>query len=184
MALTKAATFRTWTKKDPIQILDEPGVFLFDAHVTNSAGEEWVDCFGPCVLNKETGRWRNNGQCRSFSVDRILPIDAKTTTRGKERKVPKSKEAQECLCGCGGQTKGGRFVPGHDARLKGQIVKQWREATTAAAKDKARKALVAINPAWEKYLVEAKPKVVKATKPATKATKPATKRARKAKAVA
>jgi hypothetical protein len=28
----------------------------------------------------------------------------------------------ECLCGCGGRTKGGRFLPGHDAKLKKVLV--------------------------------------------------------------
>lgn len=28
----------------------------------------------------------------------------------------------ECLCGCGGRTKGGRFLPGHDAKLKKALV--------------------------------------------------------------
>lgn len=35
------------------------------------------------------------------------------------RSVRKPKPAQICQCGCGGTTKGGRFVPGHDARLHG-----------------------------------------------------------------
>lgn len=170
MALTKSAEFKTWKKGDPIRVLNEEGVFLFQAHVMNSAGEEWVDCFGPC--RKEQGRWKNIGQARSFNVDRILAIDAKTTIKGRERKMPKSKEPQVCLCGCGEQTKGGRFIPGHDARLKGQIVKQWREAKTPADKAKAQKALVAINPEWEKYLVELKVREPKATK-AAKATKTA-----------
>jgi hypothetical protein len=26
-----------------------------------------------------------------------------------------------CLCSCGGTTKGGRFLPGHDARLHGEL---------------------------------------------------------------
>lgn len=34
-----------------------------------------------------------------------------------------------CLCECGGETKGGRFVPGHDARLYGRIIRylDWQE---------------------------------------------------------
>jgi hypothetical protein len=164
----------TWTKGDMIRVQDEEGVFRFHDHVTNSKGEDWVDCYGPCV--NEKGIWKNNGEYHAFNTDRILPINAKVTIKGKVRAVPKSKEAQTCLCGCGGQTKGGRFVPGHDARLKGRIVTQWREAKTTAEKDKARKALVAINPDWEKYLVERKaptpkPKAEKPAKAAAKTTK-------------
>ncbi len=29
----------------------------------------------------------------------------------------------KCLCGCGGTTKGGRFKPGHDAKLHGKTGK-------------------------------------------------------------
>jgi hypothetical protein len=32
-----------------------------------------------------------------------------------------TKSAKSCACGCGGSTRGGRFVPGHDARLHGII---------------------------------------------------------------
>ena len=31
---------------------------------------------------------------------------------------PKKAKSPICLCGCGGHTKGGRFLPGHDAKLK------------------------------------------------------------------
>lgn len=31
----------------------------------------------------------------------------------------KSKPSKPCECGCGGMTQGGRFLPGHDARLHG-----------------------------------------------------------------
>jgi hypothetical protein len=32
-----------------------------------------------------------------------------------------------CECGCGGQTGGGRFIPGHDAKLKSRLFKIVRE---------------------------------------------------------
>lgn len=48
----------------------------------------------------------------------------------KERPVraARSKDPRDCECGCGEQTKGGRFRPGHDARLHA------REKAEAAAK--------------------------------------------------
>lgn len=39
------------------------------------------------------------------------------------------REPQACGCGCGGMTKGGRFLPGHDARMHGQ---QKRDGLAAA----------------------------------------------------
>lgn len=35
----------------------------------------------------------------------------------KLKRARKAKAPKECACGCGELTKGGRFVPGHDARL-------------------------------------------------------------------
>jgi hypothetical protein len=36
----------------------------------------------------------------------------------------------ECLCGCGGRTRGGRFLPGHDAKLKKALVADARAQQT------------------------------------------------------
>ena len=38
-------------------------------------------------------------------------------------KEPKAKVAKTgtCICGCGGTTKGGKFLPGHDARFHGLL---------------------------------------------------------------
>ena len=33
----------------------------------------------------------------------------------------KGRQPQRCLCSCGGWTKGGTFLPGHDARLHGEL---------------------------------------------------------------
>lgn len=35
----------------------------------------------------------------------------------------KAKEPKQCACGCGGMTKGGRFIAGHDSRLKGWLLR-------------------------------------------------------------
>lgn len=34
----------------------------------------------------------------------------------------KQREPRECMCGCGEMTKGGRFLPGHDAKLKSKLL--------------------------------------------------------------
>ena len=39
----------------------------------------------------------------------------------RERKAAATKTPQDCMCGCGGQTKGGRFIPGHDARFHSRV---------------------------------------------------------------
>lgn len=42
----------------------------------------------------------------------------------------KPKPARPCSCGCGGETKGGRFIPGHDSRLKGWLLRIERKIVT------------------------------------------------------
>lgn len=39
---------------------------------------------------------------------------------------------KSCLCGCGSVTKGGKFAPGHDARLKGRLIRAHRSGDTTA----------------------------------------------------
>lgn len=40
---------------------------------------------------------------------------------GREEATELSRKGRECLCGCGETTRGGRFKPGHDARLHGEL---------------------------------------------------------------
>jgi len=56
-------------------------------------------------------------------------------------------KAPECLCGCGGRTKGGRFLPGHDAKLKKALV-----ADARAGKERAASKLEKLG--WSKFLQE------------------------------
>jgi hypothetical protein len=46
--------------------------------------------------------------------------------RFKKPRAKKAKEPVECWCGCGNLTSGGRFCPGHDARLKSALLKAYR----------------------------------------------------------
>lgn len=49
------------------------------------------------------------------------------STDGKPKATPR-----ECTCGCGGTTKGGKFLPGHDARFKGALLKRVEDGDEAA----------------------------------------------------
>ncbi len=60
-------------------------------------------------------------------------------------------KAPECLCGCGGRTKGGRFLPGHDAKLKKALV-----ADALAGKKRAANKLEKLG--WSWYLDKARAK--------------------------
>jgi hypothetical protein len=53
------------------------------------------------------------------------PSKQKTSSK-KTAKTPVA-DAPKCMCGCGEKTRGGRFLPGHDARLKGRLQKKFRD---------------------------------------------------------
>lgn len=46
------------------------------------------------------------------------------------KRTRKPKAPKVCACGCGNMTKGGRFVPGHDARLHGWALRVERKVCT------------------------------------------------------
>lgn len=62
---------------------------------------------------------------RTKSEPEPEPEPARTKTKPK-------KDPQPCLCGCGETTGGGRFRPGHDAKLKGQLLRQMRDGSKTA----------------------------------------------------
>ena len=52
------------------------------------------------------------------------PTDTSEGTSGPRRAPSGPREGRKprpCLCSCGGTTRGGRFLPGHDARLHGEL---------------------------------------------------------------
>ena len=38
--------------------------------------------------------------------------------------MPRKLTSKQCGCGCGGQTKGGIFLPGHDSKLLSAIIEK------------------------------------------------------------
>lgn len=68
----------------------------------------------------------------------------------------------ECECGCGGATKGGRFLPGHDAKLK--------KALTEAALTGSKRAETKLEKlGWSKFLDAKREKTAAAKKAGGKA---------------
>lgn len=51
----------------------------------------------------------------------------------------------KCECGCGGMTKGGMFLPGHDARLKGRLRRAARRGDEGAARELQRRGWAVVN---------------------------------------
>jgi hypothetical protein len=83
--------------------------------------------------------------------DGKTPKVPKTTKSGlavlpKLKRARKPKPPKDCECGCGLQTRGGRFLPGHDARLHGWALRIQRGLSTegiTAGEEKAARAYLA-----------------------------------------
>jgi len=64
------------------------------------------------------------------------PVEAAVAVESAKVSKP-TREPKPCTCGCGGMTKGGRFLPGHDARYHSALKKMLEQnpAATEAAGD-------------------------------------------------
>lgn len=59
------------------------------------------------------------------------PRRAKPEERAKAKVARQEAKARACVCNCGGTTKGGLFLPGHDARYVSQLAKGIHDAPNA-----------------------------------------------------
>lgn len=95
--------------------------------------------------------------------------EKQAAAKPREAKPPKVKpEPNLCLCGCGGITSSfqKRFIAGHDARLKSEMLKAWREGrpiNPCPATEKFGTEPVAFAEAigWSRFLIELKSKPAK-----------------------
>ena len=56
----------------------------------------------------------------------------------------------DCICECGGQTKGGEFLPGHDARYKSALLKRYIE------NDDSEALMILTRRKWTKFIEASK----------------------------
>jgi hypothetical protein len=64
-----------------------------------------------------------NGRiAKSEHTPKVERKGKKTAAEVKATKNGPAKAPKSCECGCGGQTKGGRFLIGHDAKLKSRLI--------------------------------------------------------------
>ena len=59
----------------------------------------------------------------------------------------RSRTPRRCMCSCGGMTKGGRFLPGHDAILRSELVAQIKKGDVLLRSER-------ITPEQRRYAVE------------------------------
>jgi hypothetical protein len=67
------------------------------------------------------------------------PHDTGQASGGHEeaRKTPREgRTPRRCMCSCGGMTKGGAFLPGHDARLRAELVAQIKKGDVLLRSDR------------------------------------------------
>lgn len=82
------------------------------------------------------------------AAPKTAKVSLKAQMNGKATKKPiQPKEGQPCLCGCDGTTAGGKFLPGHDAKLKGIFQQSHRNGGLDAGQQKLVGEL-----GWERFL--------------------------------
>lgn len=102
----------------------------------SEVSEGWFDPSAPRVKPapaKPVEQVKENEMAKATDT----PNRSRTSTRQKaepEKPAPRTRRAmpskaalarapKPCLCGCGGMTKGGRFLPGHDAKYHSALNK-------------------------------------------------------------
>lgn len=103
---------------------------------------------------------------------------AKTSKKAPAKKAPAKKAAptpKVCGCGCGGMTKGGTYIIGHDAKHKSALVKAVLSGTKAEA---AKASKVLDERGWTKFVDKARETAERKARAAT--VKKATAKAGKA----
>jgi hypothetical protein len=84
----------------------------------------------------------DDGKPLDLAADSAAGLDRARRTRKPRQPRPSS---GVCICGCAGTTKGGRFLPGHDAKLKSAL-----RARIAEGDEAARARMIELG--WEKFL--------------------------------
>lgn len=86
------------------------------------------------------GRLEHAEQVSASSPLRQMIAELKTAaTTPAPTRTRAGKAPRDCECGCGGMTRGGRFIPGHDAKLKSVLLRRAADGDTAARDDLRRR---------------------------------------------
>lgn len=88
-------------------------------------GSDWVACAGEAHCN---GSLEDRLDRLQKMIERVREREGGSVAPG----TGVVSAPRPCMCGCGGITKGGRFLPGHDARLKSQLLTEAREGNEEA----------------------------------------------------
>jgi hypothetical protein len=80
----------------------------------------------------DTAKAAKTGRKRKPAAETATETKAVQTPKAGAKQTKEAKAATVCLCGCGVQTGGGRFLPGHDARLKSALLAAFRNGGLSA----------------------------------------------------
>lgn len=97
--------------------------------------EGWFDPDKPHAKTAAQIELEERAAARARERQEVWMAKATAPKKAKAEKAPRTraaKEPKECKCGCGGMTKGGMFLPGHDARFHAAEKKAAAEAAGAA----------------------------------------------------
>lgn len=90
---------------------------------------------------------RESGIDEQIGHDVAADLDPDRPRKPRAPRKPREPRATEgiCICGCEGPTRGGRFQPGHDARLKSALKKAIK-----GGDESARTRMIELG--WEKFI--------------------------------
>lgn len=66
------------------------------------------------------------------SVEYTEELQEAASPRRVRSRTSKNRTPRECECGCGGMTGGGRFIPGHDSKMKSRLLGEYDEGSAEA----------------------------------------------------
>ena len=69
---------------------------------------------------------------RLHQAQPLKPAGTNVPAIGRPVATASTQVSSACLCGCGGLPKRGRFLPGHDAKLKGALLRRARHGDSSA----------------------------------------------------
>lgn len=168
------ALYPTTDPDAPIVTRESPyvkGKYLKQGHCGGPIGSEYHS--GRCSViswHKQSGTWMLCAcDCHEQTEDQLRALALEYTTKNNEgrqrmtatksrkkstpartKKTSPAREVRSCLCECGDTTKGGRFLPGHDAKLKGRMQREYRDAKGKRERDRLERAFHDLK--WGKFI--------------------------------
>lgn len=159
----------------PITTRESPyvkGTYLKQGHCGGPVGSDYHS--GRCTViswHKQSSTWslcacdcheQTEAQLRALALEyhtkntegrqrmAVKQNTKKKSTPARSKSATPAREARACLCECGDKTKGGKFLPGHDAKLKSRLQNDYRAAKNKRERDKVERVFTDLK--WGKFI--------------------------------